>query len=233
MDDETFWDEFAAEYEAIQQESNAAIEPALTEFLLTEKILPAKTLVDLAGGTGRYVPFLQPYVTRYLLVDFSQAMLEIARTKSRQPNLSLNKQTQQTFLATTPPHSIDVIFSAMNPALTPPDLLQLKHLAQSYVLILRLVEQKDRLFSPFETNNPALRLNEAYKKFLLQQQIPFKTKTFRFQTTEIITKDFFTAYFADELAPEKLTQVTQTFFADQPTAENPQVITFELLYFPA
>lgn len=233
MDDETFWDEFAAEYEAIQQESNAAIEPALTEFLLAEKILPAKTLVDLAGGTGRYVPFLQPYVTRYLLVDFSQAMLEIARTKIRQPNLSLNKQTQQTFLATTPPHSIDVIFSAMNPALTPPDLLQLKHLAQSYVLILRLVEQKDRLFSPFEMNDPALHLNETYKKFLFQQQIPFQTQRFSFTSTETITKDFFVTYFADDLAPEKLAQLTQTFFADQPTAENPQVITFELLYFHA
>ncbi len=52
-----FWDEFAEEYEEIQQESPFPIARELRDFLVQEGIFPCQTFLDIAGGTGRYLPF--------------------------------------------------------------------------------------------------------------------------------------------------------------------------------
>ena len=53
-----FWDEFAEEYE-IQQESPFPIARELRDFLVQEGIFPCQTFLDIAGGTGRYLPFFK------------------------------------------------------------------------------------------------------------------------------------------------------------------------------
>lgn len=54
-----FWDEFAEEYEEIQQESPFPIARELRDFLVQEGIFPCQTFLDIAGGTGRYLPFFK------------------------------------------------------------------------------------------------------------------------------------------------------------------------------
>lgn len=230
IDSESFWDDFAADYELIQQESVVPIETELARFLVAENLLPTEKFLDLAGGTGRYLTTLQSLTTDYQLVDFSNAMLQIAQTKIQTAHVSLIKQSQQDFFDATADRSFDIVFSAMNPVLAPIDLLSLKRITKKYVLILRMIQQRDRLFSPFEPPDPALQLNEDYQQFLRQQQIQFKTKRFNFTTTETVTKEFFHAYFSD-LDPKLLIQADKTFFGQKNQAENPQEVIFELIYF--
>ena len=70
-----FWDEFAEEYEEVQQESPFPIARELRDFLVQEGLFPCQTFLDIAGGTGRYLPFFQEQVTEYTLADISQRML--------------------------------------------------------------------------------------------------------------------------------------------------------------
>ena len=68
MDDNTkeleqYWDEFSQEYEEIQNESLVDIGQQLKEFLLAEKLLPTSQFLDLAGGTGKYIPWLARQLT--------------------------------------------------------------------------------------------------------------------------------------------------------------------------
>ncbi|MGL4481560.1 MAG: SAM-dependent methyltransferase, partial [Lactococcus garvieae] len=62
-----FWDDFAEEYEEIQQESPFPIAQELGKFLVQEKILPCQTLLDIAGGSGRYLAVFQEQVKKYTL----------------------------------------------------------------------------------------------------------------------------------------------------------------------
>lgn len=54
-----FWDEFAEEYEEIQQGSPFPIARELRDFLVQEGLFPCQTFLDIAGGTGRYLPFFK------------------------------------------------------------------------------------------------------------------------------------------------------------------------------
>ncbi len=49
------WDEFAEEYYEIQQESQVTIAEDVKNYLKTEKVLPAETAADVAGGSGRFL----------------------------------------------------------------------------------------------------------------------------------------------------------------------------------
>ena len=55
-EEQEFWDDFAAEYAEIQQESQLTIAEDLATFLKTNGILPISSFVDLAAGSGRYIP---------------------------------------------------------------------------------------------------------------------------------------------------------------------------------
>lgn len=54
-----FWDEFAEEYEEVQQESPFPIARELRDFLVQEGLFPCQTFLDIAGGTGRYYLFFK------------------------------------------------------------------------------------------------------------------------------------------------------------------------------
>ncbi len=151
-----FWDEFAEEYEEIQQESPFPIARELRDFLVQEGLFPCQTFLDIAGGTGRYLPFFQEQVTEYTLADISQRMLEIAEAKA-QSNVVFLHQSQERLIETG--KKFQVVFSAMNPALdTPEKVNALCQLSEEWCLIFRLVEEQDSLFSPFEQeSNPQLK----------------------------------------------------------------------------
>ena len=77
-----FWDEFAEEYEEIQQESPFPIARELRDFLVQEGIFPCQTFLDIAGGRDDTYLFSRAshgvYASRY-----SQRMLEIAEAKAQ------------------------------------------------------------------------------------------------------------------------------------------------------
>lgn len=227
---EIFWDEFAEEYETIQQESTFPIAEDLRDFLVEEAMLPCRSFLDLAGGSGRYLFPLQKYVKNYDLVDISEEMLKLAAAKAT-PNVQLIKQDQHTFLSQTK-QQYDLVFSAMNPALqTENDLLAFCKASREWCLILRVVKEEDSLFSPFEEANPDLLLNTRYKTFLEQWRIPYRTKRFSYVKNEEISREFFQEYFADDFPFTKLTELTEKIFGDVDHKSNQQVLDFELIYF--
>lgn len=227
---ELFWDEFAEEYETIQQESTFPIAEDLRDFLVEEAILPCRTFLDLAGGSGRYLLPLQKYVKNYDLVDISEEMLKLAAAKAAS-NVQLIKQDQHTFLSRTK-QQYDLVFSAMNPALqTENDLLAFCKASREWCLILRVVKEEDSLFSPFEEVSPDLLLNTRYKTFLKEWRIPYRTKRFSYVKNEEISREFFQEYFADDFSFTKLTELTEKIFGDVDHKSSQQVLDFELIYF--
>lgn len=227
---EAFWDDFAVEYEEIQQESDFPIAEDLRAFLLKEKMLPCQTFLDLAGGTGRYLSHLQNAVENYDLVDISEKMLEIAKTKANE-NVRLIKADQTSFLQQVK-QRYDIVFSAMNPALqSKADILAFCQASRHWCLILRVVRDEDQLFSPYEEKNPDLLLNKRYKTFLQEEKITFKIKQFSYQKTEKISKAFFREYFEDDFTASELVKMLEKHFGNQQEMDNQQFLDFELIYF--
>lgn len=225
-----FWDDFAEDYEAIQQESLFPIAEDLRDFLLEEKIIPCETFLDLAGGTGRYLATIQREVKEYHLLDISQKMLSIAAKKAN-GNVQLINQAQETFLSQHK-QRYNVVFSVMNPALeTKQDLLAVCQASKDWCLILRVVKDEDQLFSPYEGQQKELLLNERYKTFLTEWKIPYQTKRFVYTKKEEISRDFFQEYFEEEFSKVALAKIIEKNFANNEKATNRQFLDFELIYF--
>lgn len=226
-----FWDEFAEEYEEVQQESPFPIVRELRDFLVQEGLFPCQTFLDIAGGTGRYLPFFQEQVTEYTLADISQRMLEIAEAKA-QSNVVFLHQSQERLIETG--KKFQVVFSAMNPALdTPEKVKALCQLSEEWCLIFRLVEEQDSLFSPFEQeSNPQLNWMAKYKAFLKKEQRPFFTKKFFFEASEAISKDFFRNYFEEQWSVPILEQRIQEIFGSHEIKQNQRTIIYELIVIP-
>lgn len=225
-----FWDDFAQEYEEIQQESPFPIAADLQTFLLEERLLPCQSFLDLAGGTGRYLATLQKQVKTYTLVDLSQEMLKIAAGKADN-HVQLVQQAQETFLNQNQ-QRYQLVFSAMNPALqTQRDLLKLCQASSDWCLILRVIKDEDTLFSPYEDKNPELVLNARYKTFLAQMQLPYHSHCFSYTQTETVSRAFFQAYFTDNFSPTELATLTQKTFGTAQEKSNQQWLDFELIYF--
>ncbi|MGG5371470.1 methyltransferase domain-containing protein [Enterococcus sp. AZ196] len=226
----TFWNDFAQEYEAIQQESSFPIAEELRDFLIQEKILPCRTFLDLAGGSGRYLSILQNDVKKYDLVDISEEMLKLAAEKAGE-HVQLINQAQEIFLNQNKQH-YELVFSAMNPALqTKEDLLALCQASTDWCLLLRVIKDEDQLFSPYEEKNPDLLLNQRYQTFLKELRIPYRTKRFAYTKYERISREFFQEYFATDFSPAELAQITENTFNATQQKNNQQLLVFELIYF--
>ncbi|GCF95403.1 methylase [Enterococcus florum] len=229
---ESFWDAFAKEYETIQQESRFPIAMHLYEFLIEQQILPCKSFLDMAGGTGRYMEIFQQAVADYDLVDLSSAMLAIAKTKILSDRVNLIHQEQSQFLEKQN-KVYDIVFAAMTPSIqTKNDFFSLLSHGRKWGLFLRLVSQEDSLFSPFEEKvdepNP---LNE-YRTYLDEEKVTYQTKVFSFSSTETVKSDFFQAYFQDEWPQELLEARLHQLFDAKKEARNEQSVRYELLLVP-
>lgn len=227
---EAFWDEFAEEYEMIQQESIFPIAEELRDFLLAENLLPCQTFLDLAGGSGRYLSTIKAYVQKYDLVDLSAEMLKLAADKS-DSNVQLIKNDQKNFLSQNK-QRYNIVFSAMNPALqTKEELLTFCQASHDWCLILRVVTDEDQIFSPYEEKNSDLLLNDSYKTFLNELNIPYRTKKIAYTNCEEITRVFFQEYFMDDFSSTELAEITEKTFGNKLKKWNQQFLDFELIYF--
>jgi len=227
-----FWDDFAREYTDIQEESQLTIQQDVLDFFKKQGILPQNRLLDLAGGSGKYVPFFISQLQNYVLVDLSSEMLKLAADKYPYKNLSLIESSQQSFLQQAKDNTFDIVFSAMNPALTSKKQLEeMVRVAKKYVCILRLVQEEDQLFSPIEERlygkAEHLAWMTTYKSWF---ENAYQSKTFHYTTSETISTHFFYLYFKDELASAELEKAIEKLFQDKKEVENTTYYTFELLY---
>lgn len=227
-----FWDGFAEEYEEIQQESPFPIAQELGKFLVKEKILPCPTLLDIAGGSGRYLSVFQDHVKRYTLADISPKMLELAREKRKSEHVDFLRISQEVLIQTN--KKFQVVFSAMNPALNRPEKIkELWQLSQKWCLIFRLVKDEDSLFSPYNQEvNPELKWMADYKNFLQKEKQEFFVQQFTFEKTEMISKAFFHAYFEDECSKRELERRINEHFGVQELCKNYHKVVYELIYIP-
>lgn len=227
-----FWDGFAEEYEEIQQESPFPIAQELGKFLVQEKILPCPTLLDIAGGSGRYLSVFQDHVKRYTLADISPKMLELAREKRKSEYVDFLRISQEALIQTN--KKFQVVFSAMNPALNHPEKIkELCQLSQKWCLIFRLVKDEDSLFSPYDQEvSTELKWMEDYKNFLQKEKQEFFVQQFTFGKTEMISKNFFLAYFEDECSKRELKHRINEHFGVQDSCKNYQKVVYELIYIP-
>ena len=216
-----FWDGFAEEYEEIQQESPFPIAQELGKFLVQEKILPCPTLLDIAGGSGRYLSVFQDHVKRYTLADISPKMLELAREKRKSEHVDFLRISQEALIQTN--KKFQVVFSAMNPALNHPEKIkELCQLSQKWCLIFRLVKDE----------STELKWMEDYKNFLQKEKQEFFVQQFTFGKTEMISKNFFLAYFEDECSKRELEHRINEHFGVQDSCKNYQKVVYELIYIP-
>ena len=222
-----FWNEFAYEYTEIQEETRTSIVEDISTYLKEKNVLPTDSFLDLAGGSGKYVETILPFVNQYVLVDFSSKMLEIARENHPSEKLALYCKDQTSFLSQTADNSFDVVFSGMNPALQKQnDLLEYLRIARKRICLLRVIEESDELFSSYEIKDTAShKLMERYKEWL---PVPFESKKFKYTYMETVSKKFFKSYFSKDLSKEKLSQALNDF-GPLNERENKTTIYFEAL----
>ncbi len=236
---EAFWDDFSTDYDAIQEESLVDIPEHVKKFLAREGLLPCDNLLDLAGGTGKYIPALSSLTKDYHLVDLSQQMLKFARNKKcYSEKMTLIHQEQRQFLEQTSENTYDLVFTAMNPALDDKELLlEMNRISKKYVGILRMTFDEDNLFSQVEQlffssqEQASGTLMANYKEWLKQLGWTFKSKTFRFLLSEKVSAKLFSDYFSDELSSEDLNRLLSLFFGEKKDYEMQRLVLFELIYW--
>lgn len=236
---EKYWDEFSQEYEEIQNESLVNIGQELREFLLAEKLLPARDFLDLAGGTGKYIPHFSDFTDKYNIVDLSAKMLDFAQNKKVDASkIAFIHQEQAEFLEQSEKDAYDFVFTAMNPALDSKEaLIELNRISQRNVGILRLIFDEDNLFSQVEQLYfPAQEQHKEaqmllYKAWLEELNWEYKSKTFRFFLSESISSQFFSDYFSDEISNDELEALKQLFFKENASRDMERLVIFELLYW--
>lgn len=222
-----FWDEFAEEYTEIQAESQLSLLADVKQYIKKDSLFPTTSFLDLAGGSGKYIDVFISLVEQYTLVDLSTEMLRIAREKYTNQNLFFIEKDQASFLAATADGAYEIVFSAMNPALTSEfELQELLRIARKGVYLLRQTVDEDDLFSPLEEKIPDMKLIESYKQWL---KVPYQVTTFVYHSEEKIEKSFFFEYFVGEVSQEKLEELAQRFFKEKTIFNNSRKIVFELL----
>ena len=105
MDNEVaaFWDDFAAEYYQIQQESQVSIVTDVVAFLQDRRLLPVETVADLGGGSGRYLPPLVQTVRHRLSTSRRKCLVYNKKLNSMyQTNSCLSTAVCGDFMAQTP-----------------------------------------------------------------------------------------------------------------------------------
>ncbi|MFV0557642.1 MAG: methyltransferase domain-containing protein [Enterococcus sp.] len=226
-----FWDAFALEYEENLNEQKSPLAEMVAQFLQSRGILPTDELLDLAGGSGRFMVTLQPAVKDYTLVDLSQKMLDLAQAKALGHSQFIRRE-QSEFLATSP-KQYSVVFSAMNPTLTLATLVQMQRLAREWVILLHFKTSQDQLFSPLEEQlgeKQGLELTD-YHQWLNKLGIDYFCQPFSYTKSEMVSRAFFKEYFSAEFSPADLEAITTRLFAASSTKENVTTLSFELLYW--
>ncbi|UYN56755.1 class I SAM-dependent methyltransferase [Lacticaseibacillus chiayiensis] len=195
-EDRAFWNHFAKDYAAAEKASRLPIARDVSVWLSNEGLLPTKSLVDLAAGTGRYAARFAAHVQQLTLIDWSSAMLAYAKQQ-----LTTNVATSVDFitadwhqLETLP--AADLIFVSQLPTLQANELRTLTTWARQTVVLNFQTEQSDALMNRLLTylGQPVPVAYQAdpsrvasYRHWLRAHQIPFKPHTLTYHLEEQTT----------------------------------------------
>jgi len=191
-----FWNQFAEDYVAAEKASRLPIARDVTAWLLADGLLPTKSLVDLAAGTGRYAARFAAHVQQLTLIDWSSAMLAYARQQ-----LTANSTTSVNFI-TADWHQLearptaDLIFVSQLPTLEANELSLLTDWANQSVVLNFQSEQSDALMDraltylgqtvPVAYQADPSRV-ASYERWLRAHHMPFKSHTLTYHLEEQTT----------------------------------------------
>ncbi|MGM9903068.1 class I SAM-dependent methyltransferase [Enterococcus hirae] len=232
------WDEFAEEYYMVQKESEFPIARDLRRYLKEQKLLPAKELVDVAGGAGRYLTLAKDTM-HYELIDFSGEMLAFAEQEAKEMNLSdchFLKKTFSDFLESNQRYAL--VLSVANPVLTKNEQLErLRSKAKKACLVMRVIESSDDVFDPLEVSLGLETMNihtsplimEQFESYLMKQKIPYKIKDFTYTSQETITRDFLEEYYDEFAAEPTFSVAVKNIFKENKQVISTKKLTYRLL----
>lgn len=238
-----FWDGFAAEYYQIQKESQVPIVADIEKFLKEQCLLPTNSVVDLGGGSGRYLPMLAQNSQQYTIVDISKQMLRYAQVEnqalSKPRTVTYQQQSVADFCQQIPDQTYDLVWMALNPAITADEtLLAITQKSRRWCGLLRLTQNSDDLFAPLEEHfgiaeenpNIAPTIIPAVVKLLTSAGYQVQRQTFQYQTTETFDRAFLEAYYAE--VPQALLKVyLDRIFINQKTRTSTTTLEYTLLYW--
>ncbi|SPS07061.1 class I SAM-dependent methyltransferase [Latilactobacillus sakei] len=238
-----FWDDFAAEYYQIQKESQVPIVTDIEKFLTEQRLLPTNSVVDLGGGSGRYLPALAQNSQQYTIVDISEQMLRYAQVENqalaKPRSVTYQQQSVADFSQQTPDQSYDLVWMALNPAVTADEtLLTITQKSRQWCGFLRLTQNIDDLFASLEQyfeiaeENPNIEstIIPAVVKLLTSAGYQVRQQKFQYQTTETFDRVFLEAYYA-EVPKALLSTYLDQVFANQKTRTSTTTLEYTLLYW--
>lgn len=241
MDDEiaAFWDEFAPDYYQIQQASQVPIVSDVIHFLRQQQLLPTQSVVDLGGGSGRYLPDLAQASQHYVISDISTVMLQYARQEAQKAavkNVAYQVESLDQFLATTPDQTYQIIFMALNPSVTPANIQAIAQKSQRWTVVLRLTLNEDDLFSPLAQQ---LGIDESDPNIDAQIMTQFKTQLpatvheqqFSYTYQETIDRQLVLDYYADYADQTRLRAAVAALFKTKTQLISQTKLTYTLLYW--
>ncbi|MGM0124560.1 hypothetical protein IGI37_001938 [Enterococcus sp. AZ194] len=236
---EVFWDEFSDEYQEIQEESKLPLSADVTNFLKKIGVFPASSLIDVAGGSGRYLLDFSKQLETYTLLDISTKMIEKAQSlaKDQRENCVFIHEEMNGFFEKTADNAYEYSYSAMNPGLqTVDELLELNRISEKGVFIFRLTENQDSLFSVIDNQlgiaqEEELSLISTYQKALHKVGILTQTKTFTYTYDEWVSREFLRAYYEDYRHDKEFQGRLDKWFLGNDEVNSHTVLTFTLFYW--
>ncbi|WP_179396217.1 class I SAM-dependent methyltransferase [Lacticaseibacillus absianus] len=147
MDDANSWNDFAAAYAEIQQESRLPVERDVVAQLVTWLPLATLSVADVAAGSGRYALPLTAHARRVELIDWAPAMLAEAKAWLTAHRVTDATYTTADWRALPASPRADLIFISQLPSLTPADLPAVSRLARRAVALNVQTVQTDSLLT--------------------------------------------------------------------------------------
>ncbi|MFD1672576.1 methyltransferase domain-containing protein [Agrilactobacillus yilanensis] len=239
-----FWDEFAADYAAIQAESQLPLATTITNFMVQNRLLPTGTLLDLGAGAGRFITDFAPLVTTLIEVDISQEMLNFGRQLAQQQQLkNIQFEKQPWSRLRQQQRQVSVVFASMFEALiTTEDFLALNQLADNWVVLGHFTKRESSLDQQINQISPLPKATDNYNDDALKQwqsclsqlRQNYKTQTWQFTATEAIAQDLLWADLEDRLdyqQQQKLGPFVQQWYQKKPTLVDQVDYTYQLIYW--
>ena len=232
------WDEFASDYYLNQIESQTKIVEDVIAYLKDNGVLPTHQVVDISGGSGRYLSMAKE-AGIFELVDFSAEMLKFAKIEANKlgiENVHFTKRPFKEFLKQ--PKVYDLVFTAANPALDNFEKLeQLLSKTKKTCVIIRVVDSKDDLFLPLEKRlgifeedpNTSPHLMDQFANYLKQKKYSYQIKEFTYDVKEEISRLLIENYYEEyKNDPQLITYLDQQFQKNEHTISTTK-LTYRML----
>lgn len=239
-----FWDDFAVDFIAMQEESQLPLPQVVADFMVTKGILPTDKLLDLGGGAGRFIPGFAPLTKRLIELDISRVMLAHGREIAAKGNYQQVRFMQKPWSRIkTRANQATVVFASMFDGLsTVQDIEAMTRLAGKWAILGHFTKRQSKLdqlvAAKIHLSEEITNYNEDSQQFwknaLTELGLDFKVQKFDFETHEDVpirglkmdlgTRVLFTQR-------PNLSEVIDTLYDHAETLEDTISYTYELIYW--